>query len=131
MFAFDFQLRTRFICGPNKIDSLGSGWRVGGSPSVGRQRPGHRRRRACCAGNYRIAQSRHRDALFDGVTENPTTENVEAGLATAQRYQPEVLIGLGGGSSARLHKGINFLYSNGGRMQDYWGVERPRAKCCR
>src|SRR6185295_2079352 len=30
-------------------------------------------------------------------------------------------IGLGGGSSMDCAKGINFLYSCGGRMQDYWG----------
>src|SRR6185295_1384069 len=30
-------------------------------------------------------------------------------------------IGLGGGSSMDCAKGINFLFSCGGRMQDYWG----------
>ena len=60
--------------------------------------------------------------LFDGVAENPTTENVEAGLALARRYDPELLVGLGGGSSMDCAKGINFLVTNGGRMQDYWGV---------
>ncbi len=66
--------------------------------------------------------------LFDGVTENPTTENVDAGLVTARRYQPELLVGLGGGSSMDCAKGINFLYSNGGRMQDYWGVGKATRK---
>ena len=60
--------------------------------------------------------------LFDGVAENPTTENVEAGLALARRHDPELLVGLGGGSSMDCAKGINFLFTNGGRMQDYWGV---------
>jgi alcohol dehydrogenase len=40
----------------------------------------------------------------------------------ARRYDPEILIGLGGGSSMDCAKGINFLFTNGGRMQDYWGV---------
>ncbi|MDZ4778989.1 MAG: iron-containing alcohol dehydrogenase, partial [Planctomycetia bacterium] len=60
--------------------------------------------------------------LFDDVHENPTTVDVDAGLAVAKRYQPEVLIGFGGGSSMDCAKGINFLYTNGGRMQDYWGT---------
>ena len=60
--------------------------------------------------------------LFDGVAENPTTANVEAGLAIARRHSPELIVGLGGGSSMDCAKGINFLYSNGGQMQDYWGV---------
>ena len=32
-----------------------------------------------------------------------------------------MIVGLGGGSSMDCAKGINFLYSCGGRMQDYWG----------
>ena len=43
-------------------------------------------------------------------------------MAVAQRHDPELIVGLGGGSSMDCAKGINFLYTNGGRMQDYWGV---------
>jgi alcohol dehydrogenase len=60
--------------------------------------------------------------LFDGVRENPTTMNVEAGLAIAKQFQPDLIVGFGGGSSMDCAKGINFLYSCGGRMQDYWGI---------
>ena len=60
--------------------------------------------------------------VFDGAQENPTTANVDDGLAIAKDYQPDVLIGLGGGSSMDCAKGINFLVSCGGKMQDYWGV---------
>ena len=56
------------------------------------------------------------------MRENPTTAHVEAGLAVAQDFSPDAIIGLGGGSSMDCAKGINFLYSCGGRMQDYWGV---------
>jgi alcohol dehydrogenase len=60
--------------------------------------------------------------LFDGVRENPTTENVEAGLKIARQFEPDLIVGFGGGSSMDCAKGINFLYSCGGRMQDYWGI---------
>jgi alcohol dehydrogenase class IV len=60
--------------------------------------------------------------LFDGVQENPTTVHVEAGLAVARGFKPELIVGLGGGSSMDCAKGINFLYSCGGKMQDYWGI---------
>ena len=42
-------------------------------------------------------------------------------LAVARDFEPDVIVGLGGGSSMDCAKGINFLYSCGGRMQDYWG----------
>ena len=60
--------------------------------------------------------------VFDGAQENPTTANVDIGLAAAKEYEPDLLIGLGGGSSMDCAKGINFVYSCGGKMQDYWGV---------
>ncbi len=60
--------------------------------------------------------------VFDGARENPTTANVESGLAVAKDYQPDLFIGLGGGSSMDCAKGINFVFSCGGKMQDYWGV---------
>jgi alcohol dehydrogenase len=60
--------------------------------------------------------------LFDGLEQNPTTAHVDAGLAMAREFRPDAIIGLGGGSSMDCAKGINFLYSCGGRMQDYWGV---------
>ena len=99
MFAFDFQLRTRFVCGANKIDSLGALAGELGSASLGRERSGHYRGRSCRAGHRFARGAGIQTHLFDGVTENPTTENVEAGLAMARRYQPELLVGLGGGSS--------------------------------
>jgi alcohol dehydrogenase len=60
--------------------------------------------------------------LFEGVHENPSTVDVERGVARAAEFGPDFLVGLGGGSSMDCAKGINFLFSNGGRMQDYWGV---------
>ena len=66
--------------------------------------------------------------LFDGVQENPTTEHVQAGLKLTEEFQPELIVGLGGGSSMDCAKGINFLYSCGGKMQDYWGVGKADAR---
>src|SRR6266581_4868770 len=43
-------------------------------------------------------------------------------IAPAKKAGIDTLVGLGGGSSMDTAKGSNFLLSNGGRMQDYWGV---------
>jgi alcohol dehydrogenase len=63
-------------------------------------------------------------AVFQDFRENPTTEDVQRGAELAVEWEPDLLIGLGGGSSLDCAKGINFVYSNGGRMQDYWGVDK-------
>src|SRR3954464_14571735 len=57
--------------------------------------------------------------VFDEVGENPTTIHVGKGVIASKSFEPDLIIGLGGGSAMDCGKGINFLLSNGGRMQDY------------
>jgi len=59
--------------------------------------------------------------VFSEFGENPSTTEVEAGTVVARKFRPDLLVGLGGGSSMDCAKGINFLHSCGGRMQDYRG----------
>ncbi|MEE2948378.1 MAG: iron-containing alcohol dehydrogenase [Verrucomicrobiota bacterium] len=61
-------------------------------------------------------------AVFNSSIENPTTECVERCRRVAEEVGVDSFLGLGGGSSMDTAKGANFLLSNGGRMQDYWGV---------
>ena len=60
--------------------------------------------------------------VFDAVIENPTTDCVEKCRRVAEEAGIDSFLGLGGGSSMDTAKGANFLLTNGGRMQDYWGV---------
>ena len=62
--------------------------------------------------------------LFDQVIENPTTDCVEKAKQAASEARVDSFIGLGGGSSMDTAKGANFLLTNGGRMHDYWGVNK-------
>ncbi|MFP5288738.1 MAG: iron-containing alcohol dehydrogenase, partial [Thermoanaerobaculia bacterium] len=60
--------------------------------------------------------------VFDDVAENPTSLHVEEGRRFAAELGPDLLVGLGGGSAMDCAKGINFLLTNGGRMEDYRGT---------
>ena len=123
MIPFDYQPRTRIVFGPEKIDLLGALAGELGARRVllvsdpGIVAVGHAQR-----GLASLRKAGIECQLFDGVEENPSTANVDAGVAMARRYDPELLVGLGGGSSMDCAKGINFIYTNGGAMQDYWGV---------
>lgn len=67
-------------------------------------------------------------ALFDAVPENPSESDVDAGARVALAFAPDTIVALGGGSALDCAKGINFVFTNGGRMRDYWGhgrAERP------
>jgi len=61
---------------------------------------------------------------FLGVHENPSTRDVNAGVEVANHLHPNLIVGLGGGSSMDCAKGINFIHCCGGRMEDYWGVNK-------
>lgn len=61
-------------------------------------------------------------AVYDQVRENPSTEDVDRCVTAAREFGTDLIVGLGGGSSLDTAKGCNFILTNGGRMQDYWGV---------
>lgn len=60
--------------------------------------------------------------VFDEVEENPTTIHVGKCVIASKAFAPDLIIGLGGGSAMDCGKGANFILTNGGRMQDYWGT---------
>lgn len=61
--------------------------------------------------------------VFSELESNPTSAHVEAGRAMAEAWgRVDLILGFGGGSAMDCAKGINFLLSNGGRMEDYWGT---------
>ena len=60
--------------------------------------------------------------VFDDVSENPSSRDIDAGLVVAREGKSiDLLVALGGGSAMDCAKGINFLLTNGGRIEDYHG----------
>jgi alcohol dehydrogenase len=119
----DFHLPTRIAFGPGRIDELGTHAKsldakralVVSDPGI--VDAGHTARAI-----RSLAEAGVKSQLFDGVHENPTTAHVDIGLAVAHEFKPDLIVGLGGGSSMDCAKGINFIYSCGGKMHDYWGT---------
>ena len=123
MLPFDTQSRTRFVFGEGTIQRLGE--------LASEFRP------QCVlvvsdaglidAGHFEVAvdalkQHGLRVESFHDFGENPTSAMVDAGVEFAASIKPDLLIGLGGGSSMDCCKGINFVYSCGGTIHDYQGV---------
>jgi alcohol dehydrogenase len=123
MTLIDFAPQTRIIHGPGSIDQLGclaAEFRVERALVVsdpGIVSAGHTGR-----GCDTLSAAGIETLVFSNLHENPTTADVEDGLAVARQFQPQLLVGLGGGSSMDCAKGINFVYSCGGQMKDYWGT---------
>jgi alcohol dehydrogenase len=60
--------------------------------------------------------------VFDGVQPNPTVSNVNAGLEMIEESGADVIVSLGGGSSHDCAKGIATVATNGGKIEDYEGL---------
>jgi alcohol dehydrogenase len=123
--AFDYHPRTRVVFGPGKIAELGKlamelgGRRVLLVTDHGLETAGHPQKGIAALESAGLAVT-----IFDDVHPNPTTDDVERGLAVACDTQIDLIVGLGGGSSMDCAKGVNFLLTNGGRMEDYWGANK-------
>mgnify|MGYP002041574495 FL=1 len=62
--------------------------------------------------------------IFDEVQPNPTVKNVNDGLAKLQAAGADCVVSLGGGSPHDCAKGIALVASNGGKIEDYEGLDK-------
>ena len=122
MQGFDFQPHTRVIFGNGALQGLGQLAR-----ELGFRRTLLVADRGLVTAGY---EEQTADLLKKGGIEvesftdfdvNPDSAIIETGCAVAAPLEVNSIIGLGGGSSLDCAKGINFLLTNGGRMQDYLG----------
>lgn len=127
MQPFDFQPRTRVVFGEGALGRLGelareSGFRrsllVADHGLVDAGYVGLASKSLAGAGVEVVA--------FHDFDVNPDTAMVEAGRDFAAPLDVDSIIGLGGGSSLDCAKGINFLLTGGGRMEDYLGYGKAR-----
>jgi alcohol dehydrogenase len=121
MVPFDFHCPTRIDFGSGRIAELGNAAAGFGQRALVVSDPGIIAAGHTPRGMKSLEAAGLTVALFDGVEENPTTDQVNHGVSAAKEFRPDVIIGLGGGSSMDCAKGINFVYSCGGQMRDYWG----------
>ena len=120
--TFGFQAATRLVVGPGTIARLGELARdLGGTRALVTSDHGIMAAGHTTAGIESLQAAGITTEVFSAFTENPSSAEVEAGAAMARGFRPDLLVGLGGGSSMDCAKGINFLLSCGGKMQDYRG----------
>ena len=114
---------TRLVFGSGELDRLGElagdlgGRKVLIVTDAGLRGAGHVDRAIKSLDNSGV-----KSAVFDRVDPNPTSLHVEAGREVAAAEGVDCIVGLGGGSAMDCAKGVNFVVSNGGTMEDYWGT---------
>ncbi|MFT5051045.1 MAG: alcohol dehydrogenase [Chlamydiales bacterium] len=125
--AVDASAGTRVIEAENGIEQLGAlalefGRRALIVTDEGLVTAGHVER---AEASLRAADVEHE--RFSDLVANPTTDDVELCVRAMRSFQPDLLIALGGGSCMDVAKGANFIHCCGGRLEDYWGVEKATA----
>jgi alcohol dehydrogenase len=124
---FDYRPRTRVIFGLNSVERVGELAVELGARKVllvtdrGIVSAGHAGRVGRLLEGAGLSV-----CCFDAVEENPGTRCVDRCLEAARRSKIDTIVGLGGGSSLDTAKGCNFLFTNGGRMEDYRGIGKAR-----
>ena len=127
--TFRFNAPTQLVVGPGRLSELGG---LATTPAiVGQRRP----RRVLMVVDRGVRRAGHAEpatrsltdaglevALFDDFSENPTASMVDAGVAAAVQCQPDLLVGLGGGSAMDACKAINLVFCCGGQIADYRGA---------
>jgi alcohol dehydrogenase len=118
---------TRLLYGAGRLADLGAEARaLGVRRALLVTDPGLRQAGHAEAAERSLAEAGIASATFWEIDSEPSTLHVEAGLRFVRESgsQPEVIVALGGGSAMDCAKGINFLLTNGGRMEDYWGFAK-------
>lgn len=64
--------------------------------------------------------------IYGGAEPNPTDKNVHDGFDIYKKEGCDLIVSLGGGSSHDCAKGIGLIAGNGGRINDYEGVDKSR-----
>lgn len=122
MKPFDTRSSPRLIAGPGRLAELPAAVRaLGGSHALIITDPG-----IVAAGHAQRAHDFLTAAditytTYENSRENPTESDAEQCHQFARQSAPDVLIGLGGGSSMDTAKACNFLLHHGGRMADFKG----------
>ena len=123
MTPFDFDPSIRVVFGAGILDQLGDlASALAGPRALLVTDPGLVQAGLADRASRALQRAGLATTPFASVAENPTTEHVAAGVRHARAYGPiDLIVALGGGSAMDCAKGINFLLTNGGQMQDYRG----------
>jgi alcohol dehydrogenase len=119
---FRFELHPAVVGGPGSLAQLGSLARsLGFTRTLAVSDPGLVAAGHAGRAERLLAESGIEVIPFHHFGENPDSRMIEEGRAFAADKGIDSIVALGGGSSLDCAKGINFVLTNGGRIQDYWG----------
>jgi len=82
------------------------------------------------AGRVDLLKLRGEVTVFGDVESEPDISNLERSLDAAERVQPDVVVGFGGGSAMDLAKLISVLLNSGKKVSEISGLENTPPRRC-
>lgn len=127
--------KTQVLYSPNKVlvglhaasQAAAEVQRLGGGKVLIVSDPGVIRAQLISAVEKSLKNAGLEYVVYDGVIPEPTAGLIDRGADMFNRNKCRLVLGIGGGSSLDVAKGISLLAVNGGRILDYCGLDRvPR-----
>lgn len=128
--SFNFNLPTKIIFGPDTFeDRLGEEVRkLGKKTIIVTGRSSTRKSGVLDKAEKTLQKEGVSYRIFNKVEPNPSVDTIHAGAELAKEFRPDFLIGLGGGSALDAAKAIGIIYTQGGKISDYYGVEKVKKR---
>ena len=124
MMIKSFETVRRITFGTGSLENLGNEIkRVNGSKVLVVTDPGLKSAGVVDAVTAALDQARLNYTVFAEVEPDPRVEVALASVKAAQACDPDVIVGLGGGSSLDIAKVTSVLLANGGPIEKYFGME--------
>ena len=126
--SFSFNLPTKIIFGPNTFEErLGEEARkLGKKTIIVTGRSSTRKSGVLDKAEEILQEEGILYSVFNKIEPNPSVEMIHTGAELAREFRPDFLLGLGGGSALDAAKAIGIIYTQGGRISDYYGVEKVK-----
>lgn len=123
MLNFEFLLPTRIVFGNDVITQIGEEAKKFGKRAFivtdkGVLKTGYAERIQQLLKNAGVESE-----VFSDVDPNPRDKSVQKGFTKAAKFKTNLLIGLGGGSAIDTAKAIGVILQEGGKIQDYEGLD--------
>ncbi|MDN5347053.1 MAG: 1,3-propanediol dehydrogenase [Clostridia bacterium] len=120
MQPYEFQTTTRIVFGPGLALKAGEEVvKLGGTKALIVTDPGVEKAGLLNGLIEGLTAARIPYSVFNKVEPNPYVEIFDEGAGFLKKHQCNVVIGIGGGSSMDVAKGIGILATNGGSIKDY------------